>query len=188
MAYLKKTTHVAEALANLIAQFEDKPNIIKLISIYVAQLQELEDAFSDLLTETTIENAEGLHLDNIGQIVGEPRSGRSDVQYRTAIRARIGLNTSEGTIEDVIDLATAVSGAPVAVQIQEIFPAGFLLNILDPIDPAQVDIDRMASFIASGRAGGVRGLLTFGVLGAFQYDGPAGTGYDEGPYGGALVA
>lgn len=188
MAYSKKISHVAEGLANLISLFEDKPKILKLFSIYLGQLQELENAFSDLLTETTLDNSTGLHLDNIGEIVGESREGRTDVQYRTAIRVRINLNKSGGTIEDLINLATGIAGTPIDISIDEIFPAGFLANILTPISPGLTDVSKISTFVASGRAGGVRGLLAFGVEGSFQYDGPAATGYDSGKYGGVLVA
>ena len=188
MPYSKKITHVAEGLANVISQFQGSPKMLSVLEVFLVQIQELEDAFAEILSETTLDDSVGLQLDNLGAIVGEPRSGRSDLQYRTAIRARIGLNTSEGTIEDVIALALSVAGAALGVTVTELFPAGFLATIDDPIDPAITDVDRIASFIASGRPAGVRGLLIFGVLGSFQYDGAAGTGFDEGKYGGAVIA
>jgi len=188
MGYEIKETHVAEGLANLISQFKDKAKIQKVLTVYLRQIQELENAYSGILTDTTIDSSEGLQLDNIGVLVGEPRSGRSDLQYRTAIRARIGLNTSEGTLEDVVAIAISVAGAPVTVTIVELFPAGFLAIINEAIDPLITDVAKIGSFVASGRPAGVRGLLIFGVLGSFQYDGPAGTGFDEGKYGGAVIA
>ncbi len=188
MAYTKKTTHLVEALANLISQFQDKPNIAKLVTSYIRQIQDLEDMFSDILTETTLANAKDQQLDDIGALVGEPRAGRDDTQYRTAIRARISLNNSGGTIEDIINLAQGVIGSPISVKLTEVYPAGFILNLDDPVDPSDVDILRLASFIANGRGGGIRGILTFFVPDAFQYDGAGAVGYDQGPYGGAFVA
>ena len=189
MSYKKKTSHVEEGVANLTSQFKDKPKIVALVSIYLRQIQDVENAASDLLTETNLDNATGIHLDNIGVIVGESRTGRSDLQYRTAIRARILLNTSNGTMEDVIALAISVAGAPVTITVTEFFPAGFVAHINEPIDPAVTDIDKIASFIASGRPSGVQGFLTFSIATpTFAYDGAAGTGYDEGKYGGAASA
>jgi len=188
MSYSKKISHEEEALANLIEQFKDKPKIAGILKSYLRQIQGLENVLSDMLTKTTLDDAEGVHLDNIGSIVGEPRSGRNDLQYRTAIRARIGLNVSEGTMEDVIAIALSVAGETVTITTTELFPAGFLMVINEPIDPALTDVNRIASFIASGRPAGVRGLLIFGVLGSFQYDGPLGTGFDDGKYGGAVSA
>lgn len=188
MAYTKNTEHIVQGLANIISQFEDKTKIRDLLTVYLQQVQELELAFCDILAKTSLDDSEGQQLDNMGEIVGESRDGRNDLQYRTAIRVRINLNTAEGTLEEVIGLAIAVAGSPVDVLVTELFPAGFLMIITTPLDPALVDVDKMAAFIASGRPAGVRGLLAFGVLGSFQYDGPAGTGFDEGPYGGVVVA
>ncbi len=188
MAYTKKTSHIQEGLANLISQFQGKPKIEAFLRILLGQVQDLENAYSDLLTETTIETAEGIHLDNIGAIVNEPRSGRADPDYRVAIRARIGLNTSEGTIEDVIGIALSVAGEQVGVTIREFFPASFILEIDTPIDTSVVDVTRLASFISAGRPTGVRGLLTYCQGTPFAYDGPNGTGFDEGEYCTTILA
>lgn len=189
MSYSKKTTHVDEAVDNLISQFKKKPKIIALTSVYAQQLQDLEDAASDLLTETNLNNATGIHLDNIGQIVGEPRLGRNDDQYRIAISAKILLNKSSGTIEDVIGVALAVTDIPLTIEITEHFPASFTAKILETIDPL-VDTDAIAAIIASGRPAGVGGHLEFfqGTEPQFQFDGPSGSGFDGGQYGGGAPA
>lgn len=190
MSYSKKTTHVAEGVSNLVSQFQTKPRIVSLTSIYLKQIQEAEDALSDLLTETDLDNAADIHLDNIGAIVGEPRLGRSDSQYRTAIRARILLNISNGTIEDMIALVIASTGLPVTIEITEYFPASFTARIIEPIDPLVVDTDDIAALISSGKPAGVGGHLDFfeGTGTPFQFNGPAGSGFDEGEYGGGASA
>lgn len=190
MSYSRKDNHVEEGTSKLISQFKKKPKILAFTTVYIQQLQELENAFSDLLTETNLDNAKGVHLDNIGVIVGEPRSGRTDTQYRTAISARILLNTSNGTIEDVIGIAIAVAGIPLTIAITEYFPASFTARIVEAIDPLIVDTDAIAAFIASGKPSGVGGHLDFfeGTGTPFQFDGPAGSGFDEGEYGGGAPA
>ena len=188
MSHQQKDNHVEEGLDNLIEQFKEKPKIRAVGKSYLLQIQDLENALSELVFNTTIDNAIGQHLDNLGSIVGEPRAGREDEVYRAAIKARIKLNTSEGTIEDVIELAIAVANAPVSIKIVEGFPASFLAMINEPIDPAVTNVDLMASFIKAGRPAGVRGILAFGVTGSFQYDGPAGSGFDLGKYGSAVDA
>lgn len=190
MSYSKKTTHVRDALAKLISQFRNKPKILAWFTTYIQQFQELEDAFSDLVTETDIDNSTGVHLDNIGFIVGEPRFGRGDTAYRIALRARILLNKSNGTLEEVIAIAIAVAGIPLTIEITEYFPASFVARIVEAIDPAIVDTDAMATFINSGKPGGVGGHLDFfeGTGTPFQFDGPSGSGFDEGEYGGGVSA
>ena len=186
MSYSKKTTNVEEGLAKLISQFRDKPKIRAWLTVYIQQFQDLENAFSDLLTETDIDNSVGIHLDNIGSLVGELRTGRADTPYRIALKARIRLNKSNGTIEDVIDIAIAVAGVPITIAITEHFPASFVARIVEAIDPSIVDTDAMAAFIRSGKPGGVGAHLEFseGVGIPFQFDGPAGSGFDEGEYSG----
>lgn len=185
MGYEKKTTHIDEGLDNLIAQFEDSPRIASLLTTFLDQIQQLEDAFSEILTETTVEASTGQQLDALGSIVGEPRSGRNDLQYSTALRARLILNVSEGTPENIIALIRAIAG-DVTVQVFESYPASFLATIVDPIDPTEVDVTQIGSLVASGRPAGVEGVLTFGVIPAFRYD--AGPGFDEGKYGGSVLA
>lgn len=189
MPYEKKTTHVVEALENLIDQFKDKPKIAATLTSWLNQIQELELVLSDLLTETTITTSIGQHLDNIGAIVGEPRSGRDDDQYRIAISARILLNKSSGTIEDVIGVLLAVEGSgAITITTTELFPAGFLMEINEPVDPLVTNVERLAAFISSARPAGVRGFLVYHPVDAFQFDGVDGTGFDEGGYGGAVPA
>lgn len=185
MGYEKKTDHVAEGIDNLVDQFSDKELLIGYLTSYLDQIQDLEDALSDTLTETTVETSVGAQLDALGSIVGEDRAGRNDLQYSTALRARLILNVSEGTPQNIIDLIRAIAG-DVRVAIVENFPASFLATILDPIDPTEVDVTQISGLVASGRPAGVEGVVTFGVIPAFQYD--TGTGYDEGKYGGSVLA
>lgn len=99
-----KSTHVTEALGNYIEKFKDKPRLLALTTAYIEQIQDLEDAFYQLITDRTIETAVGTQLDGIGSIVGEDREGRDDSDYRLAIRVRILLNLTDGTIEQVIEI------------------------------------------------------------------------------------
>ena len=125
----------------------------------------------------------GQQLDNIGEIVGETRQGRDDAEYLIALQARIKLNTSSGTIEDVIGVMALV--APLfTVVTTELFPASFSIEVSTAI-VEESDIDRLAIFTKSAKPTGVGGQIQYHVAGAFQYDGPAGSGYDLGKYGNA---
>ena len=104
MALTKKTDHVTEALGNYIQRFKNKPRLMALTTAYLEQIQDLEDALFQLITDRTIETAVGPQLDGIGSIVGEDREGRDDDDYRLAIRVRILLNLTDGTIEQVIEI------------------------------------------------------------------------------------
>ena len=182
MTLIEKLDHLREALGNLVTQFQGKPHIAGLITSYVNQIQELEAVFFQLLVDRWLDNAVGAQLDGFGSIVGEVREGREDLAYRTAIKARIILNLSQGLTEDIIALLRGVAGE-VTVEVTDYYPAGFIARITDPINPAEVDVSKLGAILDSGRAGGVHGQVTYHVTGPFRFD--SGPGFDVGKYGGA---
>ena len=182
MTLVPNDDHVQEALDNRIEDFKTKTRFGQLLTSYVQQMQEAEDAAIQILQLTELNSAFGQQLDNLGEIIGEERFGRADVQYSTALAARIQLNLSNGTIEDIINIIRAIAG-DVEVDIVEVFPAGFTAEIVDDLDPDVVDLVRLSSFVKSAKPVGVRGLILFHVADPFQFD--TGFGYDLGHYGGA---
>jgi len=131
---VEKSTHLEEALAQLAEQFKRKPNVEALLAAFVAQVQELEGVLFDLMEDRAIDTAAGIQLDGLGIIVNEERQGRDDSAYRQAIRARVVLNTSSGTPEDIIEIARAVLG-DLEIEIQESYPAHFDAIVNDPVTP-----------------------------------------------------
>lgn len=184
MGYSKNDNNVAEGLANLIEQFSDKENIRQYLTAFLNQVQDLEDVLNEVLTLTDEINAAfGQQLDNLGSIVGENRNGKSDAQYRTSISARIQLNSSEGTIENVLGLIVAIDPSN-AIVLEELFPAGFIATMLNPVDPALIDVNQLGELVTEGRPAGVKGSVVLHPPNPFQYD--SGLGYDDGHYGVAL--
>lgn len=102
--------HAAEALALLLEQFQGKTNIEGLLKSVVWRVQELEDATWQVLLATDLDLAADAQLDGIGDIVGEARRGRSDVDYRAAIRVRIAINVSDGTAPEILTILEAFLG------------------------------------------------------------------------------
>lgn len=96
--------HVDQALARLREQYQGKPNIEALIRSWTLQIQELEEITSDLATNRTVNNAIGIQLDRLGELLNKPREGRTDEQYRIVLLAKISQNISRGTPEDVINV------------------------------------------------------------------------------------
>lgn len=178
MALSKVTEHIAEMLSRRLEQFRDKVRFSALLELLGVQVQEVEDAVYQILTDTVLETAEGAQLDGLGEIVGEERAGRDDATYRIAIRTRIAINLSEGTIENIISLALAISGGTQA-EATEYFPAGFEIRIIDSL-PEGTDPARIAAVVRSGKPAGVRAITIINVEPPFQYD--TGAGFDEGKY------
>jgi hypothetical protein len=81
-----------------------KERIIKMISALTDDLQAFSDELSVFNGKYNINSSSGHWLDLIGEIVGEKRKGREDNVYRRFLWARIGINTSKGTPENVINV------------------------------------------------------------------------------------
>lgn len=196
--------HVEQALALLLDQYKDKPRIAGLVKAFINRCQELEDAAWHLWISRRIENATGDQLDQIGAIVGEPRSSRPDDVYKIYVNARIRINWSQGTSDDVIAVLRIVE--PAAFRLVESYPAGFRVEYIDaPAVPVAVLADLMAQARAAGMGGvlldsGVAEDETFlfvsgseegttdsGVAGiGFAGEDEASGGYLSGIYGGTV--
>jgi hypothetical protein len=83
-------------------------NIEKLLAVIISPAQDVEDALQQLRSERFVDTAVGEQLDIIGRIVGQLREGLDDDDYRRYIRARIAVNASSGTIENVLTVAFLV--------------------------------------------------------------------------------
>jgi len=181
MTLTKTDDHVAEALDHLIQKFKGKERVAALITSYVEQIQDLEDALWGVLLGRQIDNAVGEQLDGLGSIVGEDRNGKTDDQYRIAIRTRILINASSGTAEDAIGILKAATGS--VVKIREFFPAAFIAELTTPVDTG-FDAALVAVYLREGKAAGVLAHLVYYPEDPFRFD-TSGQGYDEGHYGGA---
>ena len=104
MAVTLKTTHAAQALGRLLEQFKNKTDLAAWLSTYIAEIQEVENMLVSLNTERTLDSAVGVQLDGIGRIIGQARDGQTDDVYRIRIKARIALNLSSGTVEEVLTI------------------------------------------------------------------------------------
>lgn len=159
---VENLNHVAEALGRLIEEFKGLPRIEELLSIYVGQVQELEVAVFDLLTERTLDTAVGSQLDALGSIVGQERLGFSDDGFRTFIRARIKVNLSDGRADELLEILALISdpaeGTP-SILHTEYPPAEFHIQVLSDIgtlDPALAFL-----LLTEAKPAGVRFLFIY---------------------------
>jgi hypothetical protein len=157
MTLEKKTNHVAEAISRLIQQFRDpgSERLEALIASYVQQIQELENVSFELITDRTLDTATGVQLDGIGQIVGLERGGLDDTEYRLRLKVQIRLNTSNGTIEDVITVANLTTSQQSILS--EYHPATIVVTIFDLTE----DPDFVAGTINEARSAGVGFYLVY---------------------------
>lgn len=149
--------HAGKMLARLAEEFR-KPRISAIITGEAAQYQAIEDAYWQLLTEFGVDTATGHALDVLGRIVGEPRQGALDADYRLRVRARIRVNRSDGTIEDIIDVVRLLIGSVLlpsaTIKLTEYYPAAFVLRITGLVISATQALI-YSSFIKQARGAGI---------------------------------
>lgn len=118
--------NVERAIDLLPDQFTGKPYIEALIETYSAGVQDVENLLTEIFINSEVDEAEGVQLDNLGNLFGEPRKGRNDTNYRLGLKARIAVNTSNGTPDEILSILKILLGSE-RVSIFEHFPAEFAL-------------------------------------------------------------
>jgi len=178
MNVTKITDHAQAAKDRLLFQYKGKVNIEALLdSLGGQQIQDLEDILFDINSRLDIENSEGVQLDNIGIIVGQPRSGQDDITYRLFLRAKAGRNVSEGDIERVLSVWKIITGGTV-VQLFENYPAEVELSSdVSVPDALASDAFALMQDVVSAGVRVVSSIIS--PENAFGFEGSVGTlGYD----------
>lgn len=147
----RNDNHVAEALALLTEQFKGKPVIEALLSSAVRPVQRLEDELWILLWAWTVDHAVGAQMDDLGVVVGEAREGRSDDDYRIALRLRIRINRSMGRASDMVEISAMINALATYV---EYFPLAWEVSIYNVTNGG--DIIRL---LAQAKAASSYGVL-----------------------------
>ena len=110
---VKINDHLQQAINRLISQYRDRPNINALLKTMVDRIQSVEDTLFDFYGKRLdINVAVGEQLNQIGELVGQDRLGYKDDFYRILIFSKIGINTSQGTVPDLIDIAEISTAIP----------------------------------------------------------------------------
>jgi hypothetical protein len=118
--------HVTRGLARLPEQFKESPRFRFLIQALLEELQEVEDTLEEIKSQKNLDNAVGVQLDGLGEILGKRREGLTDTPYRLALKVQQILNAGEGRYETVLDLWRILLNSPTAT-VDEQFPAGVTL-------------------------------------------------------------
>jgi len=96
--------HVTRGKDRVVTYFKTKEDFLYLLEVFLKELQEVEDALTELSHMKNLTNVTGVWLDYIGKIVGEPRLERTDEVYRTALKLKVSINTSDGTAPVIYDI------------------------------------------------------------------------------------
>jgi hypothetical protein len=149
MGLSKVTNFSVNAKARLMEQDKGRLRVPELINAFASEIQEVENAMSDVYTKCGIYTANNTQLDVVGAIVGEARVGRSDEVYRIAIIARIKLNIGAGEPNTIIDAIKQWMN-PTVVDFSEPYPAYFSVFI-----QSSINISSIASLVKEISPAGV---------------------------------
>jgi hypothetical protein len=117
----------AESIALAPGQYEESTYFRDLLRVLIGALhtqitlEEIEDVLQAYKTELVLPTAVGGQLDILGVILGCPRVGMTDAEYRFRLYIQIGINTSNGLPGQLITLADLV-WSPDWVQLLEAYP------------------------------------------------------------------
>jgi hypothetical protein len=106
----------------LIEQFEDSPNINKVVYVGVDPLQKAEIIANQLGQSRNLDTAYGYALDIAGEILGVDRQGLSDDEYRKLLKLWTFLNGSSGEPESLITALRTFTNAT-TIHYYESYPA-----------------------------------------------------------------
>ena len=200
MTLLHRTDHVERGLARLLGQFQRSDRLRAVLTSYLTQVQNLEDALWEVITERYLANAAGAQLDVLARLVrARGRGALLDDDFRTAIRCQIRINRSVGRPSDICDVASLSLGADATITYRERYPASVEVSCSDA---AEVDPRIVRDNLRSARGGGVRlsyywtpsgydSSLVFCPYQAGGYDTPTlsatqGLAWESGSDGGAM--
>jgi hypothetical protein len=173
--------HSDEAAGNVLQQFKGKAKLEALLRLLADQVQAHEDALHEIPAEgIVIDVAVGAQLDGIGSIVGQPRNGQNDVTYRLFIKAKVLVNTSGGTIEDIVEVFDLLTGLGMTIQLTESFatdPAHFDV-FLTPALPTGVDGVVVSGLAFRAKGASIRGISVFFDEFGIAFDEPL-EGFDD---------
>ena len=142
------TNHTQAALGRLYEQFKNATRLRDTIGPIIDQIQDLEDAFFEVLQERSLETAIGEQLDLLGTVIGLARAGRTDDQYRTALKVQIQVNLSQGEPNRILDVVESITDADLLYF--EFFPASFAIQIDGTIDDPLVLFDTVRRMKPAG--------------------------------------
>ena len=130
--------------------------ILQYLRALAAQCQPTEDGMQQFIAGFDVSTAVGAPLGVIGRLVGQARGTFDDTSYRRLIRARVSVNKSNGTIEDLLRIARGVlndDGADLVVEPQ--YPAALAFRVGD-IEVTSETASLLFNFLRAAASAGVR--------------------------------
>ncbi len=109
----KIDNHKERAADRTLSQYDDSARLKKLIEVIASEYQDIEDLLEDFFNKRNLSEATGVLLDVYGLLLGWPRWGFEDTEYRDFLRIAIQINISDGTAHHIADTIASLTGRPV---------------------------------------------------------------------------
>jgi hypothetical protein len=136
-----------------------RDDTLKLATFDESALADIDDQALALKDQWNPDDVKGYFLDRIGKIFVEPRKENNDELYRLILKLRVLLNTTDGTVNDVIKVIKFLYGSE-EVHIQPNYPAG--ISILHDGEARLKDFNSiLVQVIAAGVAYDTKELFNF---------------------------
>jgi len=145
---------VDRALGFILGRLADRPKWAALIAAHVQQAQELDDVIADCVCLNYLSTAEGRQLDVYGMIVGEPRGGATDDDYRELLAARIISNTTDCTGERLIRILSILLDSS-DVHYSPVWPAATAFFVIVAAIPSAALMARVVPWMVEVHPAGV---------------------------------
>lgn len=160
--------HPEIAVSQLLGTLQ-KPRICSLVEAMATGVQVLEDLGFQLIVDRTLATATGAALDQWGETVGEQRGGLSDPDYRLFITARIAVNESGGSTDELIRIWQLVTSPQVSVLEVPLYPAGIWLQVIREEPLSDEVARRVGDIMRDAKPSGVSLELVEAVIGYFGF-------------------
>lgn len=156
-------------------------NIHEIIKIACQIDSDIKATLNKTVTWRNIEEAKGSTLDMIGKSVGQKRGKVSDEVYRVLIRARIARNSSDGTINSMLNaLALSLNTTPDKIRIKALYnegqPASIMIDgiPIDELNRTGLTANEFGYLAQTIAAAGVK-VTSIDLSGTFQLSSQPGT-------------
>lgn len=165
----------ARLRSRLYTQFRSSTSWQAWCDVLGQQFDDLEAAGQTLFTLLDVEASEGVQLDVIGRLIGQPRNGVDDPTYRLYLSARVLANKSTGTVEDIFKIMRALYGQDEA---QPRYEGGLVKQFAIRIGEVLTRTEALigVEFLGDAKEAGARALLEWSesaATGTFHlWDGP----------------
>lgn len=186
MSDIPVVDHAEAGTSRLAAQYRNKPNFASIFKVLFRQCQDLEVALQQLLDLRSVDTAQGEQLSVLERIVGQPRLSTDDEVRRAYVRARVKVNKSSGTADELLTILALVLEPPRVAHLVEQFPAGIYVTVTGGTVSTEF-ASVYFGLLMEAKVAGVRLVFEYyqsadGAM--FQFD--EGPGFDQGFLAGAF--